>query len=405
MQAVSKQLDPFMCEGHMNNHNYHVNPYFAGKKVKVDIPLSTTKIFSEWALINETEENLVSVQLSRDVLPDGAILRVGQALTIHSEHDCQLHSSRCFIVSMGLEQQLLLRLSSGSFAGEMREYYRVDAFLPLKHQSLNDQNPDNVRKMWEEKRKWRQEDIRGRETRRLEAKRIRIQEEERIRALHLLSGSPAIEQGENSRDEEQEAPQFNQYADLLTTAKATAVTISGGGIKISTNQRFDPDELIMLEIFVPSARIIVDIVARVVFASRDHVSDEGPDRFNIGMQFVFIDEAGRQAINTHIGSIQLKQIRHFKGFSNVKPFRGEKASEPDQHYAYIAEVDGGGYTDAHPQNSTLKSVALGLFAICIFCLVGFAFHGYLVTHPKSEIQKIIERAFHPKEPEKAEQDD
>jgi len=386
----------------MNSHDYYVNPYFVGKKVEVDIPLSTTKIFSDWAIIDESDGNLVSLQLSRDVLPDGAILRVGQALTIRSEYDCQLHSSRCFIVSIGHEQRLLLRLSSGSFAGEMREYFRVDAFLPIKYQSLNDQNPDNVRKHWEEKRKWRQKDIRERETRRLEAKRIRIQEEERIRALHLLNGSFTIEPAEISQDKEQEAPQFNQYADLLTTAKTTAVTISGGGMKISTNQSFDPDELIMLEIFVPSANIIVDVVARVVFASRDHVSDEGPDRFNVGMQFVFIDEAGRLAINTHIGSMQLKQIRHFKGFSDVKPFRGEKASEPDQQYAYIAEVDGGGYMDAHLQSNTLKSVVLGLLSICILCLLGFAFHAYLVTHPKSEIQMIIERAFHPKETRKAE---
>jgi len=388
----------------MSSHDYYVNPYFVGKKVEVDIPLSTTKIFSEWALINETEGNLVSLQLSRDVLPDGAILRVGQALTIRSEHDCQLHSSRCFIVSMGDDQQLLLRLSSGSFAGEMREYYRVDAFLPVKYQSLNDQNPENVRKSWEEKRRWRQEDIRVRETRRLEAKRTRIQEEERIRAQQLLSGSPSIEQAEIAQEKEQEAPQFDQYADLLATAQTTAVTISGGGIKISASQRFDPDELLMLEIFVPSAKIIVDVVARVVFASRDYASDEGPDRFNVGMQFVFIDEAGRLAINTHIGSLQLQQIRHFKGFSDVKPFRGEKTSEPDQQYAYIAEVDGGGSVDAHQHIMTFKSLALGLFSICIFCLLGFAFHAYLVSHPKSEIQMIIERAFHPKEIKKTEQD-
>src|SRR6185369_9709018 len=145
---------------------------------------------------------------------------------------------------------------------------------------------------------------RVRELRRLEAKREKQRYEELARELKLPDGAFSGEPAEFSQGQEQEDPQDDQYAELSATAKTVAVTISAGGIKITTNQEFDKDEFILLEIFVPSSRLIVDVVARVVFSSHNNIAGEDGNCFNAGMQFVFIDESARLAINSHLSSIQ-----------------------------------------------------------------------------------------------------
>jgi len=379
----------------MNKPGYSTSPYYVGKKVEVDIPLPNTQTFSEWAIVNEIDDDLVSLQLSRDMLPDGVSLRVGQVLTIRSEYDCQIHTSRCFIVSMGFDQQLLLRLTSGNFSGKEREFYRVDAFLPIKYRRLHDHNPANVKKQWEGQKKWRQDDNRDRELRRLEAKRRRQRYEERTRELKLQDSSFPGEPTEVSKDKVQEELQYNQYDDLLPSAKTAAVSISGGGLRISTRQMFDQDELIQLEIFVPSLRLIVDVVARVVFSNNNALDGNGESSFKTGMQFVFIDESARFAINSHIGSLQLSQIRHFKGFADVEPLKIDRESRSDRHYAYIDEVEASAHTYDSAQTNwrpVFRQAVLWLFVSCVISLTGFSFYSYITKHPKSEIQIIFEHA-------------
>lgn len=377
----------------MNNIEFCTSRYFIGMKVEVGIPLPDAQMFRDWAIINEIDEELVSLQLSRDMLPDGVSLRVGQILTIRSERDCQVHSCRCFIVAMGYGHELLLRLTSGIFSGEVREFFRVDAFLPIKYHSLHGQNPAIVKKQWEARRKWRQDEKRARELRRLEATREQLRNEERARKLKLLDGGFPGESAEFFQDKGQEEPHDTQYDELVSSAKTVAVTISGGGLKIPTSQEFDTDEFVLLEIFVPSSRLIVDVVARVVFSSHNAIGGVDRNCFNAGMQFVFIDESARLAINSHISSIQLRRIRHFKGFTDAEPLYIDSISKSDKQNASIDGVDDSGHiTDRALINRqpVFQQVALGLFFVCAVSLISFYYSGYAAKHSQNEIQNIFE---------------
>lgn len=377
----------------MNNIEYCVSRYFVGLKVEVGIPLPNSQTFRDWAIINEIDEDLVSLQLSRDILPDGVSLRVGQVLTIRSERDGQAHTCRCFIVSMGFDHELLLRLTSEIFSGEMREFFRVDAFLPITYQSMPDQTPAMMKKQWEARRKLRQDEMRDREQRRLEARRERLWNEEQAREqkprYDALPEEPAgVFQGKG-----EEEVQDDLYDELLVYAETLAVTISGGGLKISTSREFGMDEFILLEIFVPSSRLILDVVARVVFTSRNANAGEDRNCFDTGMKFVYIEEFARHAINSHLSSIQLRRIRHFKGFADVEPLYGDSISSPDNHYAYINGIDVAGRPNDPvriDRRLVFQQVGLGLFFVFVFCLIGFYFSGYAANHPKNEIQKSFE---------------
>jgi hypothetical protein len=369
------------------------NRYYVGMKVEVGIPLPDAQTFRDWAIINEMDEDLVSLQLSRDILPDGVSLRVGQLLTMRSERDGQVHSCRCFIVGIGYDHELLLRLAGEIFSGEMREFFRVDAFLPIKYHRLHGQNPAVVKKQWEARRRWRQEEKRALELRRLEAMREKLRHEERARKLKLLDGAFSGEPAGFPQGMVQEEPQDNQYDELSASAKTVAVTIGGGGLKIPTSQKFDTGEFVLLEIFVPSSRLVADVVARVVFSGHSAMAGEERSCFDAGMQFVFIDESARHAINSHICSIQLKRIRHFKGFADAEPLYVDNISESD-NYADIDEVDAGGPVSERlriKRRPVFQHLALGLFFVCAVTLISFFYSGYVAKHP-NEIQNNFEQS-------------
>ena len=363
-------------------------------KVEVGIPLPNAKVFRDWAIINEIDEDLVSLQLSRDMLPDGVSLRVGQILTISSETEGQVYSCRAFIVSKGYEQDLLLSLTGEIVSDELREFYRIDAFLPIKFYALHDQDFANVKKEWEDRRKQRQEEERVREQKRLEAKREKLRSEERDRKQKLVDNVFPVESVEISPQAEcQEEPDEHPYDESWGSVAAVAVNISGGGLKVLTDQEFCKDEFILLEIFVPTSRCIVDIVARVIFSNHNEAVDDDQKYFNTGMQFVFIDESARSAINSHISSVQIRRIQQFKGFTDVEPLSMDSMSMPNKHYAYVDRIDPGDQIDNLDQiNRKIKvqQVVLGLFFVCLVILLCIYFSGYVVKHPKNEIQDIFE---------------
>jgi hypothetical protein len=378
----------------MSDAGQYTSRYFTGMKVEVGIPLPNTKVFRDWAIIDEIDEDLVSLQLSRDILPDGVNLRVGQILTIRSESDGQTNSCRAFIVSKGYDQDLLLRLTGEIVLDELREFYRIDAFLPIKFYTLHDQNPAIVKKQWEERRKQRLEEERIRELRRWEAKREKLRAEERARERKIQEGAFAGGPAEPfSTGKPQEEPEDNPYYESWGSVTSVAINISGGGLKILTNQGFETDEFLLLEIFVPSLLCIVDIVARVVFSNHnDSAGDEG-NCFNTGMQFVFIDERARFAINGHISGVQLRRIRQFKGFADAAPLNIYNAAMPDKHYALDGRIDAGDELDNSDQvnrKKIIQQVFLGLFFVCIVSLLCFYFSAYAVKHPKNQIEDMFE---------------
>jgi hypothetical protein len=148
--------------------------------------------------------------------------------------------------------------------------------------------------------------------------------------------------------------------------------------------------LLLLEVFVPSAACIVDIVARVVF-SHPAVND-GQTSFNTGMQFVYIDERARCAINSHISGVQIQRIRHFKGFADAEPLYIVNAALPDRQYAYIDQVGADAPADNPDQakKRIIQQTILGLLLLGLAGLLCFYFSEYAAEHPRSEIQDLFE---------------
>lgn len=344
--------------------------YFAvGKKVGVSIPLPNADVFKDWAIIHDIEEDLVSLQLSRDDLPSGVSLHYGQILELRGGVEDRSYCCRSIVVSEGDARELLLRLIGEVVSDELREFYRIDAFLPIKYFVSQEQNIGKLHKQWEERRIHRQQ--------------LEIEQKDHRWSAGLLpvdAGVPPepphdslVRGDETVSDPDTPGKTADDSWDAIIPL---AANISGGGLRIVTHQGFEYGEYTLLEIFVPSPERVIDVIGRVVFANSNHATGKDREYFNTGVQFVYIDERDRDAIVTYISTIQLKRIRQLR-----------------ERYLYRGVLKDEEESESSGSSGTSRAVKLVLsaifFLLLIVLLVNY-FRYYMREHPKGEIERTFE---------------
>lgn len=342
----------------MNDLELYSRYFPVGKKVGVGIPLPNAEVFRDWAVIHDIDEDLVSLQLSRDDLPEEVSLHYGQILELRGGTENNGYCCRAILVTEGDARELLLRLIGEIVSDELREFYRIDAFLPIKYFVSQEQHSDVLRRQWEERRKIRQQHE-------LESKDHRWT----AGALSELSEVPP-DSGEAGSDEDDTEQVKDQHS--WDSVVPLAANVSGGGLRIVTHQGFEDGEYVLLEILLPSPQRVIDVVGRIVFANRNYAAGSDFEYFNTGVQFVYIDERDRDAIVTYISTIQLKRIRQLR-----------------ERYLYrgVLEEEQPGTFGVFGVKITVLSAVL--FAIVIALLVNYFWH-YAVEHPKGEIERTFE---------------
>jgi len=345
--------------------------YFqVGKKVGVGIPLANADVFRDWAIIHEIDEDLVSLQLSRDTLPESVSLHYGQILELRGGNEESAYSCRAIIVTEGDARELLLRLIGEVVSDELREFYRVDAFLPIKYFVSQEQNIDKLRKQWEERREQRQQIETDHANRRWSSG---VPPEGAKLPLEPLAESSEADVDEVAA-ETVTAEEVEQ--DPWDTIIPLAANISGGGLRVITHQAFEYGEYMLLEIMVPSPRRIVDAIGRVVFANRNFSAGSDREYYNTGVQFVYIEERDRDAIVSYISNIQLKRIRQLR---ERYLYRGILEGE------YPSEVVG---LFGFKRRASLVA-AIIIFVVLSALLIGY-FRKYAHDRPKGEIERTFE---------------
>lgn len=350
----------------MNDFENYADFFPAGMKVGVGIPLANAGVFRDWAIIREIDEDFVSLQLSRDQLPRDVSLHVGQILDLRGGKDDSGYSCRAIIVAEAPTRELLLRLIGEIVSDELREFYRIDAFLPIKYYISLEQNIDTLKQEWTQRREQR---------RVMEAERKQREWDSRL--LPDSAELPPERRLEQFRDDqEEEWDQVEELGDAWDTIIPLAANISGGGVRITTHQRFESGVYMLLEILVPMPHRIVDIVARVITANRNYAAGEDREYYNTGLQFVFIDEWDRDAVVKHISNVQLKRIRQLR---EQFIFRDGLPGGEEQGEASLFKLV-----------SSRRFLIYTLAFLTITMLIFSCVNQYAKSHPKNEIEEMFE---------------
>lgn len=345
----------------MSDLDQYAGSFSIGMKVGVGIPLPNAEVFNDWAIIHDLDEDLVTLQLSRDQLPVRVSLHVGQILELRGGKEGNAYSCRAIIVSEGDAKELLLRLIGEIVSDELREFYRIDAFLPIKYYISQEQNPEILIKEWELRREQRFARDLARKQRRWDSE--------------FVDGT-----GELPQEKRQEEDSTDLLEASWDTIIPLAANVSGGGLRIMTHQGFEQGEYVLLEMLVPAPRRIVDVVVRVVFANRTQTAVEEQEYYNTALKFVFIDERDRDAIVNHIANVQLKRIRQLR-----EKYLYRAAFDADEWEADQASA-------AINWRGLAKKVLIWACMIAIVLALVNYFSNYAVEHPKNEIGEVFENA-------------
>jgi len=338
--------------------------YFTvGMKVGVSIPLPNASVFRDWAVVQDVDEDLIALQLSRDMLPAHVTLRYGQILELRCGGNNDNYCCRAMIVSESDARQLMLRLIGEIVSDDLREFYRIDAFLPIKYFVSREQNVERLRLDWEERRVYRLRQKNHSWSGKLPSGDVELPHER----LQERDDTELVDRSDDNREA------YQPWETIIPLA----ANISGGGLRLITHQDFESGEYCLLEILVPSPQRVVDVVARVVFANRNYAAGIEREYFNTGMQFLYIDERDRDAIVTYISTIQLMRNRQLL----------EEYMFRDKGGAHH-EKDGGGLG-----SSARKAVVWIITALIVLLVTGALFSffwEYAHDHPKGEIEQTFE---------------
>ena len=344
----------------MSDRGNYASFFTAGMKTGVGIPMPNSEVFLDWALIHEIDEDLVTLQLSRDQLPVGVSLHVGQIVDLRGGKKDAVYSCRAIIVVEGRARLVLVRLIGEIVTDELREFYRIDAFLPIKYYLSQEQNPDILQKEWQARRQDRLAD-----------EMLRKQQLWNVTIINENTDLPP------ERRQEPLVEELDEHDSSWDTIIPLAASISGGGIRIVAHQYFEEGRYVPLEILVPSSpRRIVDTIGRVVFVNRNYAVVGDRESYNVALKFVFIDERERDAIVNHIARIQLGRIRQLR-----------------EHFSLREGIDNPDNIEESVQARWITFARILFYTAVLFMFLVIMliyFREYAINHPKGEIESDFE---------------
>lgn len=285
--------------------------YFTqGQKITVCIPMDNNELFRDWAIVEELEEDVITLQLSRDELPVSVHLVAGSKLDLRIGKEGEGFRCIGYFVAGGGTGEIQVHLAGDVTTSELREFYRIDTFIPYRYNFSKEQNLDVLIGQWRKRKKIRLAD----EADRREA----FFEKLRERLLRTATGEFEAEGPRHLAGKQPDIEEFYPIDETWDNVNASAINLSAGGFKFVTIDHFEIGELVFFEVFIPATPPrIMDSVARVVFRNNNYSYKDDKEHFNVAIQFVLIDDRDRDAIVSRISHLELLRIRQMRQLSKL----------------------------------------------------------------------------------------
>ena len=276
--------------------------YFTpGLKITVCIPMDNNELFRDWAIVEELDEDIITLVMSRDELPMRVHLITGVNLDLRLGKEGKGFRCSGFFVGDAGSGKILVHLTGDVSTSELREFYRIDAFMPFRYHFMEEQNLDVLIGTWRKRRQ----------------NRIAVESErrdafnEKHREILLRVANGEFDANEREQVTKQlEAEEFNPIDESWDNVNAMAINLSAGGLKFVTTEMFKVGELVYLEMFIPSTPPrIMESITKVVFKNNNNSIKDGKEHFNVALSFVVIDDRDRDAIVSRISHLESLRIR------------------------------------------------------------------------------------------------
>ncbi|TWJ19840.1 PilZ-like domain-containing protein [Geobacter argillaceus] len=308
-----------------------------GQRVQLLLPTPEGTPFIEWAVVFTLLDDLLELRLSRDRLPTGISLGLGVTVELKIVRDGTVYACRVLVVGELDRELLSVRLVGDVIISDLREYFRIDAYLPVRYVIPDTTDTEALQEQWINRRD-------------------RIAASKDQSAIFFSDTFPSRDSGGTIQPWAQPHP--------------IAANISGGGIKVNIPDPLPKDTYLFIELFLPLVPPhVVETVGKVIQSEKLLMPDDAAPIYQTAITFVFVDERDRDAIINYITTEQIRRLRAMQ--------RTEPTVPP-----------------ATPKRSTFRTVAkrcaAGLIIIILLVVLTRYFYHYNQGHEKSEIATIFE---------------
>lgn len=286
----------------MNDVEQYAAYFTHGLKITVCIPMDNNELFRDWAIVEALEENIITLKMSRDEFPVDVHLIAGIMLDLRLGKEGMGFRCSGFFVEEVVAGEIRVHLTGEVGTSELREFFRIDAFIPFRYQFTEEQNLDVLIGTWRKRKQIRLAD---------EAERRKVfNEKHRERLYRTATGEFDAEDREQIVNKQQHVEEFNPIDDTWDNVNARAINLSAGGFKFVTTDVIKIDDLVIIEMFIPATPPrIMESITRVVFKNNNYSLKDGKEYFNVALNFVLIDDRDRDAIVSHISHLESLRIR------------------------------------------------------------------------------------------------
>ncbi len=246
-----------------NIQNY-AKHFFTGMRIGVELPLPNGKIFRDDAIISYFSQDLLELQLSRNLLPEEAIMEAGADLYLRTGKKGSGYRCRAILLRCDSLSRFTMRLAGEVLPFDQREFFRIDVFIPLTY-CLHFAS---------------------------------VRHEDGETRLTGISG-----QGETPAE-----------IDMMPEEPLpVAANLSGAGVRINIPQRFKIDDLLDLTLHLQaSGEKTMTLLGQVVYVRQlGHSGDPRP-LYATALRFLSIDEPKRDSLLKFIHRAELEQLRRLR---------------------------------------------------------------------------------------------
>lgn len=224
--------------------------------------------------------DLLELELEDDRLPAHITTAIGDILEIRSGIGGKGFRCRSLLISGTENRYILVRLVGNVIYDELREFFRIDTFIPLRYTPKPNLDYKTIRLHWEE----------------LQQKRT------------TSAQNPA---GFIYREDQPVNPDLQNSIALLTLQyePPVAANISGGGLRAMIPDSLEPGTYAMMELYLPGTSPKIIEVAGEVLASQKEGKPGDPHEYSTAFKFVCMEERDRDSLISYIMRVQQKQIQ------------------------------------------------------------------------------------------------
>lgn len=122
--------------------------FLIDNELVANIALPDEKILQQRCIINSISDDLADIGFTGEELPEWLFVTVGSALELRSSSDHGTYGCRAVIVYCNVIGHYLIRLIGSVYFGELRDFQRLDIYLPCKYTLSQSSNLDELTDAW-----------------------------------------------------------------------------------------------------------------------------------------------------------------------------------------------------------------------------------------------------------------